>query len=261
MTEKRNANSTNQSTEKALMILEFLAASRLPMRLRDISAALELNNSTALRFLSSLQQCGYVAQEKETQRYYPTFKLCRIANQISSRIELQTITHPYLIQLSEEFQESLCVSIEQNRSMVYVDVASGPGRALLSLQRIGNTVPMHCTGNGKLLLSEYTAEQLDAYIHYKGLPPFTENTITTKEELLSELEKIRANGVAFDNEECELGVRCIACPIRDYTGAIIAGISVTGPISRMTDTTIQQFHERLKTVAMQISSDLGWQKF
>lgn len=259
MSEKRNAHSSNQSTEKALMIIELLASSRSPMRLRDISDTLSLNSSTALRFLTSLQQCGYVAQEADTLRYYPTFKICHIANQISSHIELQTITHPYLIQLSEEFQESLCVSIEQNQSMVYIDVATGPGRALLSLQKIGNTVSMHCTGNGKLRLSEYTDEQLDFYIHHKGLPVFTEHTIATKEDLLLELNNIRTNGFAIDNEECELGVRCIACPIRDYTGAIIAGISVTGPASRMTDSTLQKHLTKLKPAALRISNALGWQ--
>jgi DNA-binding IclR family transcriptional regulator len=211
--------------------------------------------------VTSLQQCGYVAQEADTLRYYPTFKICHIANQISSHIELQTITHPYLIQLSEEFQESMCVSIEQNQSMVYIDVATGPGRALLSLQKIGNTVSMHCTGNGKLRLSEYTEEQLDFYIHHKGLPVFTEHTIATKEDLLLELNNIRTNGFAIDNEECELGVRCIACPIRDYTGAIIAGISVTGPASRMTDSTLQKHLTKLKPAALQISNALGWQGF
>lgn len=261
MTEKRTAHTSNQSTEKALMILELLASSRSPMRLRDISDTLNINNSTALRFLNSLQQCGYVAQENESQRYFPTFKLCHIANQISSRTELQTITHPHLIQLSEEFQESLCVSIEQDRSMVYVDVASGPGRALLSLQKVGNTVPMHCTGNGKLLLANYTEEQLDAYIRYKGLPQFTKNTITTKEKLLSELEIVRAADVSYDNEECEIGVRCMACPIRDYTNTIIAGISVTGPVSRMTDSTLQQFYTKLKAASVQISRALGFQDF
>ena len=261
MTEKRSAHTSNQSTEKALMILELLASSRSPMRLRDISDTLSINNSTALRFLNSLQQCGYVAQEAESQRYFPTFKLCHLANQISSRTELQTITHPHLIRLSEEFQESLCVSIEQNQSMVYIDVASGPGRALMSLQKIGNTVPMHCTGNGKLLLSEYTEEQLDDYIRNKGLPAFTEHTITTKEALLVELEKIRKSGVAIDNEEIEIGVRCIAFPIRDYTGSIIAGVNVTGPVSRMTDSTLQKFSSKLNLAAKQISEFLGHQEF
>lgn len=261
-TEKlKNPHMANQSTEKALTILEFLAASRGPVRLRDISEALGLNSSTTLRFLSTLQLCGYVAQDEETQRYFPTYKICWIANQISSRIELQTITHPYLVRLSEQFQEALCVSVEQGMRMVYVDVASNPDRTLLSTQRIGNNSPMHCTGNGKLLLLNYTDDQIEAYIHYKGLTALTPNTITTKERLLQELSQIRAEDISYDNEECEIGVRCMACPIRDYTDMIVAGIAVTGPVSRMHDEMLQRFRAPLSQAAREISKMLGWHEF
>lgn len=258
-TEKlRDPHMTNQSTEKALTILEFLASSREPARLRDISDALGLNSSTTLRFLSTLQICGYVAQDEQTQRYYPTYKICWIANQIISRIELQTVTHPFLARLSEQFQEALCVSVEQGMQMVYIDVASNPDRTLLSTQRIGNNSPMHCTGNGKLLLLNYTEEQIEAYIRYKGLPARTPYTITTKERLLEELAATRAADISYDNEECEIGVRCMSCPIRDYTNTIVAGISVTGPVSRMTDEMLERFRAPLSEAARKISQSLGW---
>ena len=161
---------SNQSTEKALAILELLAQSSEPVRLRDLSRTLSINASTALRFLTTLQNCGYVEQEADTQRYYLTYKICRLANQVSSHTQLQSITHPYLQRLSEQFEEVLCVSVERDMTMVYVDVASGPEQTLMSLQRVGNTSPMHCTGNGKLLLLNYTPEQLDEMIRRKGLP-------------------------------------------------------------------------------------------
>lgn len=260
MTEKkRNPYTSNQSTEKALKVIELLAASRLPMRLRNISEDLGLNSSTTLRFLSSLQQCGYVAQD-ENQRYYLTYKICRVANQVSSHIELQTVTHPYLLHLAERFQEVICVSVEQNMTMVYVDVASNPERTLLSIQRVGNSGPMHCTGNGKLLLLNYSEEQIDALIQCKGLPALTENTITTKARLLEELRKIREEGISYDNEECETGVRCMSCPIRDYTGVIVAGISVTGPVSRMGAEALCRFRGPLLETANRISKELGYVK-
>ena len=138
---------SNQSTEKALAILELLAQSSEPVRLRDLSRTLSINASTALRFLTTLQNCGFVEQEADTQRYYLTYKICRLANQVSSHTQLQSITHPYLQRLSEQFEEVLCVSVERDMTMVYVDVASGPEQTLMSLQRVGNTSPMHCTGN------------------------------------------------------------------------------------------------------------------
>ena len=145
--EKKPTPNANQSTEKAMALLELLAQARTPMRLRDISDALGLNPSTALRFLTALQRCGYVSQEESSQRYQLTYKLCTLANQLTSRIELPTVTHPYLVSLAEQLHEVVCVSVEREMTMVYIDVATGPDQTLMSLQRIGNVSPMHCTGN------------------------------------------------------------------------------------------------------------------
>lgn len=256
---KKDATRANQSTEKAMAIIELLARQSSPMRLRDISEALGLNVSTATRFLSSLQRCGYVAQEGESQRYFLTYKICRVANLVSGRTSLQAVTHPYLVTLCEQFREAMCVSVEQNMQMVYIDVASSPEQTLMSLQRVGNVSPMHCTGNGKLLLLNYSEEQLDRLIQARGLRRYTEHTITGKEALLRELGEIRARGFAYDNEECEIGVRCVAYPIRDYTGAVVAGISVTGPVTRMTDEAILRIRGQLSNAAAYISTTLGYE--
>lgn len=249
---------SNQSTEKAFAILELLSESFGPMRLRDISSALGLNTSTALRFLNSLQTCGYVAQESSTQRYYLTFKICRVANQMRSHTELQPLARPYLLSLSQKLNETLCLAVEQDMCMVFVDILMRQNQRLMSIQQIGNSSSLHSTGIGKLLLLNYSEEQLDALIARKGLPSYTEHTITTKKALLSELEKVRQQGYAMDNEENELGGRCMACPIRDYTGDIVAGISITGPLSRMTDEALQAYLPSLSDTAVQISEALGY---
>lgn len=255
---RENLTPGNQSTTKAMAIIELLAENQTPMRLRDISQELRLNASTAARFLASLQGCGYVDQEPESQRYYLTYKICRIANQVSGRTSLQSVTHPYLVALSGQFHEALCVSVEQDMTMVYIDVAASQDQTLLSVQRVGNVSPMHCTGNGKLLLLNYSDQKLDRLIETRGLHRHTEHTITTREGLTQELEAIRSRGFAYDNEECEAGVRCVAFPIRDYTGSVIAGISVTGPVVRMTDAAIQSFQGRLEETAAEISRAMGY---
>ena len=252
-----NPTRSNQSTEKALAIMELLAAKSSPMRLLDIAHALSLNTSTVARFLSSLVATGYVAQEPETQRYYMTYKICRVANQVSVRKTLQATTHAVLVELSERFGEAICVSIEQGMEMVYVDVANAPNQTLLSIQRVGNTTPMHCTGNGKLLLTNYTPEQLTRYIETRGLVRYTENTITDRTALEAELAAIRLRGYAVDNQEREDGVRCLAYPIRDYTGSIIAGISVTAPATRMTNPVMEGYKAELSEAARRLSVELG----
>ena len=117
--------------------------------------------------------------------------------------------------------------------LVYIDVVDGPDSMLKILQRIGKRAPLHSTGIGKLLLLNYTGKQLNEFIARKGLQALTPNTLVTKEALIHKLEEIRQLGYALDDEECELGTRCVAAPVRDYTGRIIAGVSISGPISRL----------------------------
>ena len=128
-----------------------------------------------------------------------------------------------------------------------------------TMQRIGNRAPMHCTGVGKLLLLNHKESYIDKMIEKKGLQKFTDNTITTKRELLKELETVRKQGYAFDNEECEIGARCISLPVRDFSGKVVAGISVTGPIFRMDEIINEKNIEYLKQVALEASRKLGYE--
>jgi len=219
-----------------------------------------MNSSTVLRFLSALQCMNYVAQDIDTGRYHLTFKLCAIAQNITSHTSIRSIAMPFLRNVSHVFGESCNLAVESDMSVMYVEVANASGKTLMSTQRIGNVAPMHCTGVGKLMLSGFSENEMEKYIAVRGLPKLTEHTLTTKEAIDSELDKIRSDGYAFDNEECEAFVRCIAAPIHDYTGKIIAGISVSGPAARMSDEHIMKNLPVLMETATQISLRLGWQK-
>lgn len=117
---------------------------------------------------------------------------------------------------------------------------------------------MHCTGIGKLLLLEYSPSQMDAFISSEGLPRFTENTLTTKESLFKELDTIRQQGYAVDNEECEIGARCLAVPIRNYTGKIVAGISVTDPVTRLNEEAIYNKIDSFIEIGKAASRAIGY---
>ena len=252
--------SYNQSVERAFSIIELLANRGEAMRLMDIAQEVHLNISTTSRFLSTLEHLGYVAQNSNTLRYHLTFKLCSLSNKISENNSLRDIAGPYLRALAREIGESVCLAVEQNMQVVYIDVAEGQDQMIRSMQRIGNIAPMHCTGIGKLLLLDYTQEQIDQLIQAKGLPSFTSNTITDKSSLMAELKLIKQQNYAYDNEECEVGARCIAFPIRNYTGKIIGGFSVTGPTARLTDSMILSYMPKLQQLAADISSQLGYTK-
>ncbi|WMJ89912.1 IclR family transcriptional regulator [Anaerocolumna sp. MB42-C2] len=257
MIDKNNPSQFNQSAEKTMRIIEFLAENNRPMRLIDIAGNLSLNTSTTLRFINTLTELGYIEQESNSSKYYLTYKICSISNKIYSKTSLRDIVNPYLRNLARQAGESACLAIEQSRQVVYIDVADGPDQMVKGMQRIGNIAPMHCTGIGKLLLLNYTESELDDLIARKGLTKYTDNTIVTKEQLLEELKKVREAGYAFDNEECEIGARCIAFPIYDFTHKIIAGFSITGPINRISDNFIKNHIPFMKSISVEISGKLS----
>lgn len=260
MKDTEKATRPNQSSEKLLTVIEALSKQEEPVKLQDLAKQLSMNVSTVLRFLTALQNKGYAAQDTDTGRYYLTYKLCGIANRIVSHIDIRNLASPYLRSISQIFGESANLSIEQNNMVVYIEVLNGPNQMLTTLQRIGNIAPMHCTGVGKLFLLNYSEPQIDRLIAEKGLQKFTDNTLTTKEALCAALETVRKNGYAFDDEECEIGARCVAAPIRDYTAKVVAALSVSGPSTRMTDALIFGKLPFLLDAAAEISARLGYQK-
>ena len=236
---------SNQSSEKMLKILEFLARQREPIRLMDISKFLGINSSTVLRFLTSLVDNGYAAQDKETSRYYLTYKICALSNQVLENVDIRRIARPYM----------------KDMKVVYMEVVESPNSTIRSMQRIGNIAPMHCTGIGKLLLFNYTEEDIDRLILKEGMPKFTEYTPTTKWELMELLKTAKKEGLAYDNEECEIGARCVAVPVYDSSGRVMAGISVTGPKTRLTDELIAPRLGELKRIVGKVSREMGYQAF
>lgn len=249
----------NKSAVKALDVIEFIASNNNePMRLQDIASGLSMNVSTVLRFLTALNECGYVQQDPDTLRYNLTFKICSISNKVSSNLRLYDIALPVMKRISAKMNESVCLAIEQDMSVVYIGIVNGPDQMLRTMNRIGNRAPLHCTGVGKLLLLNHSEEYIDKLISTKGLTVFTTNTISTKKALINELEKVRRQGHAYDNEECEIGARCIAVPIYDYTQKIIACISVTGTIFRMTDEKLNENLDFLMDEARKLSVKLGY---
>lgn len=261
--EEKNSSGTkaNQSTEKMLVILEYLARQREPVRLLDISKDLGVNVSTVLRFVTALVNKGYAVQDEETSRYYLTYKICALANRVSVKMDIRTIAKPYMEELSRIFGESVCLAVEDNQMVVYIEVVEGSGQILRITQRIGNVAPMHCTGIGKLLLMNYTEAELDQLIQVKGLARFTDHTLTSKWQLREEIEVIRQRGYAYDDEECELGARCVAAPVYDTSGKVIAGISITGPANRLTDSFIKPRIPSLLNIVDTISRKMGYKAF
>jgi len=249
---------SNHSVEKTFAIIEVMAQNRGVMRLQDIAASCGIPSSTALRLLNTLVRLGYVFQNKNDSQYRLSLKFSFISETILSQLDLHSLIHPHLIQLSHLCKESTCLAIDRDMTVVYVDVVTGPDNMIKTMQYIGKYAPMHCTGVGKLMLTNYDNEQLDEYIRQKGLHAYTHHTICTKEQLMTELSLINKNGYAIDDEECELGARCIAAPIRNYTNKVIACISVSGPTTRMNMKQLDYIKPIIVDIAMQISVSMAY---
>lgn len=226
----------NQSVEKAVRIIELLAASGDCMRLSDIAAGVELPSSTVLRMLNTLVDTGYAFQEGGgSKRYGLTMKFMSISQSVADHVSYHDLVHPFLLDLAAKTSETCCASVLHDNQVQYFDVVVGKTNGSLTVrQKIGGTAYLHCTGAGKMFLTQFSDEQLSSLTRTVGLLPMTSKTITNKEKLCEELAMCRSHGWAVDDEEAEMGVRCLSAPIYNPFGKIIIAISVSGIISRMT---------------------------
>lgn len=248
----------NHSVEKAFRILEEMAAYREPISLGRLAELAGCPSSTAIRFLRTLMDLGYVRQNSETQQYFLTFQLCRLAGRIRDANPLNRIALPVMKDLSRQCGESVCLAVEQDNRAVYIEVVDGPDKLVRSLQRIGSSSPLHCTGVGKLFLLNRTREELNLFFQEETLEAFTQNTVTDPNEILKLLQQAKERGYAFDNEECEIGARCVAFPVRDFTGRIVAGLSVTGTVFHISEAFLEKNCPRIQAAADEISTILGY---
>ncbi|MDR2798750.1 MAG: IclR family transcriptional regulator [Treponema sp.] len=248
----------NQSLRKALHILEGMTRIHTPARLQDIAQSLKMPQSTVLRFLNTYSDFGYVRQDPTTSCYYLTLKLTELGFRAKDNFPFPHSLLKYIKQIAGTFNESSSLCVEQNMQMVYVAIEEGTDRMLQTLQRIGRIAPMHATGVGKLHLMNYSEAQLGKLEQKYGFPQYTAHTISTMDALKTEIERIKYQGYAVDNEECEAGVRCIAVPVRDYTGKVVAGISMSAPVTRLDMHKLSEIAEYFKAISQEASEELGW---
>jgi len=227
-------------------------------RLQDIAKDLDMSPSTVLRFLNTFIQFGYVNQDSLTSRYYLTLKLAELGDRNRKNYPFLQALRKYVKEIADTFNESASLCIESNMQMVYIATEDGPSHMLQTLSRIGRIAPMHATGVGKLYLAQYSETQLRTYVDKMGLKPLTDNTFINIETLKEELKSVRQQEYAIDNEECELGIKCIAVPIRDYTNSIVAAISLSAPISRLSTNKSMEIILYLKELSKRASKELSW---
>lgn len=246
----------NYSVAKALAILEYLAAAEAPRDLGVISRALGIHKSTVYRFLSTLESFGYIKQDEETGRYSLGSRVVWLASKFLDSLDIRVLARPLLEGLVETTRETVHLAILDDFEVVYIDKVDGLQPVKMA-SRVGYRMPAHSTGLGKALLAHLDESQWSVYVNRKGLARFTPNTISEPEMFYHHLREIRERGFAVDNCENEDGIRCVAVPVRDHTGKIVAAISISGWILTMTPDRLEGLADLAKKTAQAISERLG----
>lgn len=237
-----------------MMLLDVLADHSDPVSLKDLSSATGLHPSTAHRILNDMVAKRFV-DRTEPGSYRLGMRLLELGNIVKSRLNVREAALPWMQALHRKTQQTVNLSVRQGDEIVYIDRAFSERSGMQVVRAIGGRAPLHLTSTGKLFLSVDDAKAVRAYATRTGLAGHNKNSITDLAKLERELSLVRARGYARDNEELELGVRCMAAGIRDDAGRLVAGLSISAPVDRLQD----EWLDDLIATASSISSVLGYQ--
>ncbi len=246
-----------QSIDRVFFLIELLSQHPKGASLTDLCNESGLPKGTVSRMLSSLIAHGYAIQNIENKQYCLTMRLFEIGCRIVGGVNILSIARPHLEHLSSLTQQTVhLVSYDQDE-VIYLYKEEVTSSIARMSSCVGLRNPMHCTGVGKSILAFLPTEEVLAIWERTKKVQYTPNTIMTFDRLQKELEEIRRNGYAFDNEEHEVGVKCIAAPIRDFHGSPLAAISLSAFTESFTDAKIQEYIPLLLDTADSISQYYG----
>jgi IclR family KDG regulon transcriptional repressor len=255
--EKANPNYPIKVLDKTFSILEILLQHGSAINMTEISEKLGLYPSTIHRILDTLKHRGYVEQDPKTQKYRLGLKLLELGMAKLHQMDLVKEATPYLKELVKLCNETVHLGVREEGEVLYL-AKEESSQTIRMISYVGKRAPLHCTALGKVLLAHLSTEERKKTLGGKVLCRLTENTITDEEELEKELGKVREQGFALDREENEKDVRCIAAPIRNYQGKVIAAISISSPIFRIDKNAQNNLKEALIETSEKISKRLGY---
>jgi DNA-binding IclR family transcriptional regulator len=252
-----------QTIERASSILDILGQSSQGISIRELSTKLKLPKGTSHRLLSSLSYFGYVRQDPKTKHYFLGLKFVELGQILLSQLDLRKEAEPFLRDLAERTKETIHLVILDRNEIVYIDKVETDQNpsGLKMASRIGLRNPAHSSAVGKMILANFSEEELQSFFKEKSLLRRTENTITDPIQLREHLKSVRKQGYAVDDEENEKGIRCVAAPIYNETGKTVAAISITAPAFRVTKKSIQEtLKKEVMETALRISERLGYRE-
>lgn len=244
---------TVQVIERMFTLIDVLASREEAMPLKEIAEKAGLHPSTTHRILNDLV-CGRFVDRPQSGSYRLGMRLLELGNLVKGRLNVRDAALVPMRELHKQIQQPVNLSLRQGDEIIYIERAYSERSGMQVVRAIGGRAPLHLTSVGKLFLAAEDPQRIRAYATRTGLQGHTRNSITQLDELERELSKVRQYGQASDNEELELGVRCMAAGIYDDQEKLIAGLSISAPSGRMEDSWLP----KLKEAALHISETLGY---
>lgn len=245
------------SVQKALDILNLFEGARSELGNAEIANLVNLPVGTASGLIYTLKINHYLDQNPANRKYRLGLKLVERATVLLDRLDLRKIAEPYLEHLRDWSGESVNLAIIDSSEVVYIERMFGK-HALAIRSELGKRTPIHSTALGKAIVAYMHPPEIRAFLDNYELTPVTRYTITERDRFDAELARIRKMGFAIDEEENEMGGRCVAAPVFNHDCYPIAAVSVSVPIQRLPREQIPAFGDRIKEVARAISEELGY---
>lgn len=257
--EKTNQPEAVSSVLKVFNILQALGEQK-DIGISELSQRLMMSKATTYRFLQTMKMLGYVSQQGDLDKYALTLKMFELGSKSLEYVDLVSIAEKEMRYLSELTNETIHLGALDSGSIIYVHKIDS-SHALRMHSRVGRRNPLHTTAIGKVLLAEHSERFIRDAVADTRFVKSTNKTIENVEQLLVELEKVKLQHFGEDNEEQEPGLRCLATPVYDRFGNVIAGVSVSFPTIRFDETKLEHYIELLHNAARNISNELGFHNY
>ncbi|MFK7963082.1 MAG: IclR family transcriptional regulator [Burkholderiaceae bacterium] len=238
---------------RAIEILEVVIRHGESPQLAEICRAVGLPKATVYRILGTLEHAGFVAKEPGAKRYQCGHRLHEMSLQVLRQSPARSARHAILEELVEQIGETCNLTVPDQHAVTYLDRVESSWPLRVSL-KVGSTVPLYASASGKLFLSGMSRRSRDRYLKSTPFINYTPNTLTDPTALNQELEQTRRRGYAHDNEEYLQGISCLAVPVRNPAGEMIAAVAAHGPVSRLNSAAAESLLPSLQEAARMIGN-------
>lgn len=246
-----------QVLDRLVQILDCFSHDKAELQFSELQASLQLHKSTLYRLLEAMRSYGLIGHDEKSGNYYLGLRHFQLGMIAVSRHEISNCASPVLEQLVDETGETAHLCVLDGAEVVYIAKVESK-QTLRMPSNIGRRNPAYCTGVGKAILAHISTDDLDTYLTNTPLQSLTQRTVKTPADLKKQLKDVAHRGYSVDDEEINEGLRCIGAPVRDYSGNVIAAVSIAGPTMRITKSKIPELARSVMAAADRLSEKLGF---